>query len=659
MDQFFGTTEKILKRCTTLKKQNILREKERDRERRATGGGDVFFMRKLSDLSAQDGDIVLTEYCEEFPPLFNMVGMASRIKIWRRRTCRDKPMNRIYKYGEPAYYTHPPFLGQVNADSSQSAFENDMFRCPLFYHNTSKTDFLLIRNEDTWCLREVPETFLLGQQCPLIDVPGPNSKKATSFSRDFLLVFLYRLFLNSTVQPKKIRMEEVRKAFPALSEGSIRKRLKQCAEFKRTGIDSNWWVLASDYRLPTEEEIRAHVKPEEACAFYSMLAAEQRLKDAGYREKSLFLDEKDDEDEASKMDIEILCAPWHTTRAFLAAMKNKCLLDITGAADPTGQAREGFSYVKIPSKPNQRDENTPAQPKKLVTGTDADLRRLNLKQAKDMCRKWGVSDAVMNKLTRWEVIDMVRTLSTRQARVGDTSVSKFARGNRFSAAEHHERYKEECQQRFDLQAKQLGDDRVLTTDDSSSEDDADEIDLMEKNLDALFSSKSKTQREVQEEREEKERKELLKMMSQDSSKKEEKDHPQKNPLANIDITGKVLVIRRKVKNSYGEIVEKKETVRKPEVIEAYLKIRASKTDQEALRKYVQENSDEEKEKLDKLRRERRRLQEQIRRSKKNKRRIIEQSYGGDLDESEEDDGGYPVVRDNKLTISKSLLKVKI
>jgi transcription initiation factor TFIID subunit 1 len=149
------------------------------------------------------------------------------------------------------------------------------------------------------------------------------------------------------------------------------------------------------------------------------------------------------------------------------------------------------------------------------------------------------------------------------------------------------------------------------------------------------------------------------MMSQDSSKKDEKDLPQKNPLANIDITGKVLVIRRKVKNSYGEIVEKKETVRKPEVIEAYLKIRASKTDQEALRKYVQENSDEEKEKLDKLRRERRRLQEQIRRSKKNKRRIIEQSYGGDLDESEEEDGAYPVVRDNKLTISKSLLKVEI
>ena len=218
----------------------------------------------------------------------------------------------------------------------------------------------------------------------------------------------------STVNPKKIRMEEVRKAFPSLSEGSIRKRLKQCAEFRRTGIDSNWWVLSTDFRLPTEEEIRAHVKPEEACAYYSMLAAEQRLKDAGYREKSLLLDEKDDEEDPSKIEAEVQCAPWHTTRAFLAAMKNKCLLDVTGAADPTGQAREGFSYIKIPNKPNaNREDNQTVQPKKLVTGTDADLRRLNLTTAKDMLRKWGVNEASIEKLSRWEVIDVVRFMSTQ------------------------------------------------------------------------------------------------------------------------------------------------------------------------------------------------------------------------------------------------------
>ena len=32
-----------------------------------------------------------------------------------------------------------------------------------------------------------------------------------------------------------------------------------------------------------------------------------------------------------------------------------------------------------------------------------------------------------------------------------SGMSKFARGNRFSVAEHQERYKEECQRIFDLQ----------------------------------------------------------------------------------------------------------------------------------------------------------------------------------------------------------------
>ena len=44
------------------------------------------------------------------------------------------------------------------------------------------------------------------------------------------------------------------------------------------GADCNWWVLKHDFRLPTEEEMRAMVTPEQTCAYYIMLAAEQRLK---------------------------------------------------------------------------------------------------------------------------------------------------------------------------------------------------------------------------------------------------------------------------------------------------------------------------------------------------------------------------------------------
>lgn len=51
-----------------------------------------------------------------------------------------------------------------------------------------------------------------------------------------------------------------------------------------SGLDSNWWVLKPDFRLPTEEEIRAMVSPEQCCAYYSMISAEQRLKVSCFRD---------------------------------------------------------------------------------------------------------------------------------------------------------------------------------------------------------------------------------------------------------------------------------------------------------------------------------------------------------------------------------------
>ena len=48
-------------------------------------------------------------------------------------------------------------------------------------------------------------------------------------------VFIYRLFWKSKDSPRRIKMEEIKKAFPSHSESSIRKRLKLCADFKRTG----------------------------------------------------------------------------------------------------------------------------------------------------------------------------------------------------------------------------------------------------------------------------------------------------------------------------------------------------------------------------------------------------------------------------------------
>ncbi|XP_050517356.1 transcription initiation factor TFIID subunit 1 isoform X2 [Diabrotica virgifera virgifera] len=587
--------------------------KQREAERMASGGGDVFFMRTPEDLTGRDGDLILVEFCEEHPPLMNQVGMCSKIKNYYKRKAAKDAGPPTYRYGETAYAHTSPFLGILHPGQSIQAVENNMYRAPIYEHTPPETDFLIIRTRHQYYIREVDALYVAGQQCPLYEVPGPNSKRANNFVRDFLQVFIYRLFWKSLTIPRKIRMDEIKRAFPSHSESSIRKRLKLCADFKRTGMDSNWWVIKPEFRLPTEEEIRAMVSPEQCCSYFSMVAAEQRLKDAGYGEKFIFTPAEDDDEEMQlKMDDEVKVAPWNTTRAYIQAMKGKCLLQLTGPADPTG-CGEGFSYVRVPNKPTQSKEEQESQPKRTVTGTDADLRRLSLNNAKALLRKFGVPEEEIKKLSRWEVIDVVRTLSTEKAKAGEEGMDKFSRGNRFSIAEHQERYKEECQRIFDLQNRVLSSAEVLSTDEGeSSEEESDEdIEEMGKNIENMLANK-KTSSQLSLEREEQERQELRKMILEGEKKEKDKKKIEDESEDQNYNPGRILKIFRTFRNPEGREFTRVEYVRKQVVIDAYVKIRMTK-DEEFIRQFATLDEAQKEE----MKREKRRIQEQLRRIKRN------------------------------------------
>ncbi|VVC24131.1 Bromodomain, conserved site,Transcription initiation factor TFIID subunit 1, domain of unknown [Cinara cedri] len=600
--------------------QNIT--KLREQECIASGGGDVFFMRTPDDLTGRDGSIILIEYCEEHPPLLNQVGMCSKIKNYYKRNIGKDAGPPTLQFGETAYAHTSPFLGVLSPGKMIQAIENNLYRALIYEHKPMDTDFLLIRTRHGYYIREIDGLFTSAQLCPLYEVPSPNSKRANNFIRDFLQVFIYRLFWNNYDTPRRIKMEDIKKAFPLHSESSIRKRLKLCADFKRTGSDSNWWVIRPEFRLPSEEEIRAMVSPEQCCAYFSMIAAEQRLKDAGYGDKFIFTSlEEDDEEIQLKMDDEIKVAPWNTTRAYIQAMKNKCILQLTGPADPTG-CGEGFSYVRMPNKPSfsNKDEQE-VQPKRTVTGTDADLRRLSLNNAKALLRKFLVPEEDIKKLSRWEVIDVVRTLSTEKAKAGEQGMTKFSRGNRFSIAEHQERYKEECQRIFDLQNKVLSSNEILSTDEGESfdEEDGSDIEEMGKNIENMLSNKI-TSSQLSIEKEEQERQELRKMImddlidnTQNKSKKNNDGKPQ--TLSTGQLSGRVLKIYRTFKGVDGKEYTRTEVVRKPGVMEAYVKIRTTK-DERFIKEYTLLDESQKEE----MKREKRRIQEQLRRIKRNQER---------------------------------------
>ena len=599
----------VLPLLTHIKRKQMMR----DKERLASGGGDMFSMRTPDDLSGRDGDLILAEYSEEFPPLLMQVGMATMIKnFYKRKPGKDVSLPE-FRYGELEYAHTSPFLGTMMPGQCIQAFENNMFRAPIYEHKMPNTDFLVIRSRQHFYIREVETIMTVGQQCPLQEVPGPNSKKANNFIKEFLQVFIYRLFWKSKDTPRRIKMEDIKKAFPSLPEASIRKGLKLCADFKRTGADCNWWVLKPEFRLLTEEEMRDKVSPEQCCGYYSMLAAEQRLKDAGYGGQSLFVsDDDNDDDNYNKMDEEVHAAPWNTTRAYIQAMKGKCLLALTGLADPTG-CGEGFSYVKAPNKPQGgankaagKEMNTNPH-KKTLTGTDADLRKLSLKDAKQLLERWGVPGHLIKKLKRWDVIDMVRTMSTQQAKAGQEGMTKFARGNRFSAAEQHERYKEECQRIYELQNRVLSSKEVLSTDEESSDEELDsDIEEMGKNLENMLSNK-KTNSQISYEREEAERLKMKKMMHGKYTNTKDNNKKDQGP---VHPGVKKLIITRTFRRDDGQLYTRSEEVRKPSVIKSYIKIRQSKDDG-----FIRQFTLNDRQKGE-LRKQRRRLQDQLRRTQR-------------------------------------------
>lgn len=606
----------------SLTKHILQQSQLREKQRIESGGGEMFFMHTAEDLSGKDAELILAECSEEYPPLLNQVGMATKVKNYMRRKTgthhvdQENELISKYEFGEPSVVSTSPFLGTLLPGQSIQTIENHMYRAPIYRHRFPYTDFLVIKTQDQYSIREVETIFTVGQELPIIEVPGPNSKKANNFIRDFLQVYIYRMFWRSPLEPKRIKMDDIKKAFPLHSESSIRKRLKQCADFNRTGDNPNMWYLKKpgEFRLPQEAEIRTMVTPEQCCAYYSMLAAERRLQDAGYGEKSLCtLEDDDDEDKQREMDDEVKAAPWNTTRAFISAMKQKCLLQLTGVADPTG-CNEGFSYVRVPNKPLLPKEEAvkEPQPKKTVTGTDADLRRLKLSTAKAMLRDSGIAEDKIAKLPRWQVIHLVRELSTKQVRAGEESMSKFARGNRFSIAEHQERYKEECQRIFDLQNKVLASDEVLSTDDEESNDEEDpDIEQGTKTLEFAIENKKSSQA-LFHEREEAERRDLHKMMfggedtnSGDFSKMQKKNKSQNNSKVDLEAMDEssnvgqpapnvVLNIYRTYRDNNGREYVRCETVRKQAVIDSYVKIKTTK-DADAIREFASSLDDPQRE----------------------------------------------------------------
>lgn len=93
-----------------------------------------------------------------------------------------------------------------------------------------------------------------------------------------------------------------------------------------------------------------------------------------------------------------------------------------------------------------------------MTGTDADLRKLEMKTVNDLLKKYGVNPEHISKLSRWEKIDLLRQIANQKIKeaAGDQAecirilneLGKFARTTRITTKMQKEIYQKEINRLF-------------------------------------------------------------------------------------------------------------------------------------------------------------------------------------------------------------------
>ncbi|XP_011622516.1 transcription initiation factor TFIID subunit 1 isoform X1 [Amborella trichopoda] len=444
--------------------------------------------KKKSELSVKVGHVFLMEYCEERPLLLGNVGMGARLCTYYQKSSSGDQTATTLRNGNNALGSvlalepmdKSPFLGDIKPSCSQQCLETNMFRAPVFPHKLSSTDYLLVRSaKGRLSLRRIDRLHVVGQQEPHMEVISPGSKGLQSYLGNRLLVYLYREF-RANEKPgflPYVRADELSAQFPNLSEPFLRKRLKHCADLQRGPNGETLWMMRRNFRIPTEEELRRMMTPENVCAYESMQVGLYRLKRLGISKLthpnglSSAMNQLPDEAialaAASHIERELQVTSWNLSSNFVSCTmqdrENIERLEITGVGDPSGRGL-GFSYVRVaPKAPISsnvvKKKVTVARGGSTVTGTDADLRRLSMEAAREVLLKFKVPEEQIEKMTRWHRIAMVRKLSSEQAasgvKVDAATLNKFARGQRMSFLQLQQQTREKCQEIWDRQVQSL------------------------------------------------------------------------------------------------------------------------------------------------------------------------------------------------------------
>lgn len=363
-----------------------LRKKKKDRGKTSQ---EIFT--KTSDLTATDsGSIICMEYAEEYPHVLSNFGMGSKLINYYRKEREDDNSRPKAPLGEThvlGVEDRSPFwnFGYVEKGDFVPTLYNNMVRAPVFQHEPQNTDFLLIRsqgagNHQRHYLRPFDHLFAVGHVFPAVEVPAPQSRKVTNASKNRLKMVVFRTMnKNGTA---RVSVKDISQHFPDQNDMQNRQRLKEFMEYQRQGDDQGFWKIRNSDVVPTEDEIRTMLTPEDVTLLDSMQYGVQVLEDytALYGEdaekeskreskKDRIKDEDEDRSESTQSekpkkkdkddrdkergdgeeDVDDELTPWSSSRNFVISNQTKAMLQLNGEGDPTGIGL-GFSFLRSTQK---------------------------------------------------------------------------------------------------------------------------------------------------------------------------------------------------------------------------------------------------------------------------------------------------------------------
>ena len=424
--------------------------------------------RTMEELSASDGDIIVCEYLERYPPLLMNVGMCSQLITYYRKQGELDLHQPDAPDGDVVVLTtkdDSPFLANLKPGQTVTALTNNMYISPVIRHTPTPHTFLLVRvvGQNYWTVRALPSgCYVVGQQEPKLSVPYPDRSHAYELLRKQLEVFIYkrmRQHNRKAIEPRDISREF---GHSVVVDTIARRVLKDIAVLNRsTGV---WEARLIEW--PSEEKLQLLCTPEDVCAYEAMRAADSRLKEAGVKRFTNVKQISDIIDQLTQDDVsrvaiyiekQLHLMPWTLTKGFLAGQDGKGTLRLTGRGNPFSEGC-GYSYINekvTAKKPTDSDFPELQEPKKK-TGTNADLRKLTMDEMGAALQKLGMGADEVAKMLRWDRVRAISRLSKEAVQEGKfPNLKRFARQARPTSAKMMEEYRRDIQAIFDRELAML------------------------------------------------------------------------------------------------------------------------------------------------------------------------------------------------------------